>query len=438
MLPVPSLSALLPASPDAEVKHRVAGPGPSASSTVALQKPLKGFSISQDRAGRSKEYMIANSYIVRKLTKDYPDCPIAKWIKENANNLFKEEEYLTYEKIAQPSFQWLTEQAAYYQKRYGIDIRVTSCEDFGNLLCSLNATYEKSGRYVGIIVGLTPGLDSEHLIPIVLHFGKDKNECLISDAIGPFKAEFSDTLHYGIVAQLEILGIRANNVIDSEEVRLADSFSCRLDSMLFLRNVLLYFRKYPEKRGLIATLEENGKIVGKHISYNKLNVIDFLPAQWLHHAQIFSRKPNANKELVITDFFNENRKANPRTIEEFHQKYSQDFVVRYTFTIAREPKGMMDKLNQVTDEIRAKTRKIPPYIRRLDPDGFYILIVQHTLKVNVLLHRRGLLKSGMVLPPLQPPPAALPAPPPMEGSNAPARAPLNDITPAANKPADKS
>lgn len=366
----------------------------------AYARPLKGFYASQLHAGRHlyplrDKRIREDPKILERLRERHPNCPAIKFIDSHVGYLaIKENFQAPYDSYGIPRIQWLTAQAAYYKGRYGIVIEVTTVVKLDDLMVRLLKEYDKKNKYVGII--LAPDEDEKaHVLPLLLFFGESEIECLLADCTGTYG---EDQYSFGRLGK-EILRKHNCKLLWTKEARQADTFSCRLEAILFLRNALLFFRHHSTKLGLEKTLSEYGKV--------EYRTIDFVPPQWIHHAQIFSKRPNAHKELVITDLFNEKRKANPRTIEEFHKRYRQDFTIACSFylkdgcnnaEIIKEVMNRTMKLNNLGPHVKWVKRILPHQW----PNTLYdpVVIMSFKGKLNVFLQRRGMREAGLPLPAL--------------------------------------
>lgn len=296
-------------------------------------------------------------------------------------------------RCAQPTRQWIECRASHYKQKYGIEILMTNICDLEKFLPDFIRANQNSNQYKGVIVQLKEDEPQRlsHCAPLLFYFGPNGTECLVADAGGLDSDNFV-LLDWGLSLYLGKLGIDTSHIFYATEARIADTYSCRLEALLFLRNALLYFTLQQEKLPFdkcfhqVQEKREGGILLRK--------IVPFLPPEWSHHAHIRSKLPNADQAKVVIDHFNPKKKHNPRTIAEFVKHYTEDNRFEAHLGVCYKSNHLSDKeCTALVERARQKGLKV-------DDKEVYgsFITFEMTLPVCGFLYRKAMKEAAKTQP----------------------------------------
>ena len=187
--------------------------------------------------------------------------------------------------------------ADYYFKKYGICIRVCGYLELNNVAKEMSTTER---QFFGLI-GIHPGERHLHAVPFLFNSNSAGSEVLQLDTerklmgLSKLKADFK--------------------FYQATDFRQADTFSCRTEALVILRNALLYIKHHG-----ITSLDF---LPRKESSSDEVIPVS-LPEEWDYTNQVSHKGGTPEEKLVIRDFFSnqEAKREAPRTVAEFREKYS--------------------------------------------------------------------------------------------------------------------
>lgn len=272
-----------------------------------------------------------------------------------------------YPEVAVPTTKGMQKIARCYNERYGISIAEVRLDDLEHILAEKKQEFHhlQHPMYIGIVVHEdTPTTTANHVIPMIVCFTPGKKEkrgieCFImdvtgiSDPVGPDATVLDNRLRAKL-AQCQAA------VVNSDGFRQADTKSCRIGSLVILRNALLYLKKYPFKEGLIKNLEsvESGFftrlkeaepmlqkfsaqdvrcVLGlMNINPDTLPKAVAIPDEWAYIEQIY--KPRRDVTVIRDEFSSKFQKQqSPKTASIYRKKYEQEctFVAKIVIQAAK-------------------------------------------------------------------------------------------------------
>ncbi|MBY0529726.1 MAG: hypothetical protein K2P51_06005 [Rhabdochlamydiaceae bacterium] len=224
-----------------------------------------------------------------------------------------------------------------YSRKYAIEILICNTEEFEELISSDFI----SDHPIGVIVTADHDIDcgfyyyksfenTMHVTPVLLNFKKGKREAVILDSAGVNSDGAAvEPLSEFVECTLSHESKEACTTYIAQAPRQADSFSCRTDALIILRNALLDLKHGFENFGAKVAHASNLRFVS-------------LPLQWSYTSQIFDPLDSSG---VPKKFFSQSPGSKyalgggndsggiftvcGRTLEAFWQKYFISATFRY-------------------------------------------------------------------------------------------------------------
>ncbi len=307
--------------------------------------------------------------------KEHQGIRIIKQILKKTESKFSQE-LEQYPEVAVPTAKGMQKIASYYNARYGISITNVRLNDLDYVLLEKMQEFRELQHpmYIGIVVDENEESIANHVIPMIVSFTPQEKkrlsvECFImdvtgiSDPLGPDAACLDNRLRAKL-AECKL------PVVNSDGFRQADTKSCRIGSLVILRNALLYLKKHPFKDGLIKNLKsiEAGFFTRlkespelKNLSAQDLKMFlgfiginpDTLPKavaipdEWAYMEQIYKPRQDVT---VIRDLFSSKPEKHeaPKTASVYRKKYEEEctFVAKIVIQAAKNFslfKGLLEK-----------------------------------------------------------------------------------------------